>query len=464
MRTLPLRVRLTAWYFLVLGLAFSAFSFLAFFEVRGSIHSAVDEGLRDRAAEIRELLERQLPPERVKHELAEGSNLRGEDDILEIAETNGEWEYSSAPATHFGLRLPTARTTTEKFHFSTMYSMDKPLRVMNGQIPIDHKAYAVLIATPVDEFYEAINRFKLTLLLSVPALLLIASAGAYWLSRKAIAPVGEIARAANSIRENELSKRLPVPQTGDELQSLSETLNELFGRLERAFRRISEFTADASHELRTPVALMRTRTEIALRKPRSETEYRETIVRIHTELERTSVLIENLMTLARADSGSQTVQLTSLDMNEVLQEIWEPARLLANENSIHYEQTLPKTPVLVSGNAALLRRLILILIDNAVKYTQREGRISVVLDARDDAAVTEIHDNGIGISSSDLPHIFERFYRSDASRSRESGGTGLGLSIANWIADAHKGEISVASTIGKGSVFQVRIPLCKDEI
>lgn len=464
MRTLPLRVRLTAWYFLVLGLAFSAFSFLAFFEVRGSIHSAVDEGLRDRAAEIRELLERQLPPERMKHELAEGSSLRGEDDILEIAETNGEWEYRSAPATHFGLRLPTARTTTEKFHFSTMYSMDKPLRVMNGQIPIDHKAYAVLIATPVDEFYEAINRFKLTLLLSVPALLLIASAGAYWLSRKAIAPVGEIARAANSIRENELSKRLPVPQTGDELQSLSETLNELFGRLERAFRRISEFTADASHELRTPVALMRTRTEIALRKPRSETEYRETIVRIHTELERTSVLIENLMTLARADSGSQTVQLTSLDMNEVLQEIWEPARLLANENSIHYEQTLPKTPVLVSGNAALLRRLILILIDNAVKYTQREGRISVVLDARDDAAVTEIHDNGIGISSSDLPHIFERFYRSDASRSRESGGTGLGLSIANWIADAHKGEISVASTIGKGSVFQVRIPLCKDEI
>jgi heavy metal sensor kinase len=424
----------------------------------------VDEGLRDRAAEIRELLERQLPPERVKHELAEGSSLRGEDDILEIAETNGEWEYRSAPAIHFGLRLPAARTATEKFHFSTMYSMDKPLRVMNGQIPIDHKAYAVLIATPVDEFYEAINRFKLTLLLSVPALLLIASAGAYWLSRKAIAPVGEIARAANSIRENELSKRLPVPQTGDELQSLSETLNELFGRLERAFRRISEFTADASHELRTPVALMRTRTEIALRKPRSETEYRETIVRIHTELERTSVLIENLMTLARADSGSQTVQLTSLDMNEVLQEIWEPARLLANENSIHYEQTLPKTPVLVSGNAALLRRLILILIDNAVKYTQREGRISVVLDARDDAAVTEIHDNGIGISSSDLPHIFERFYRSDASRSRESGGTGLGLSIANWIADAHKGEISVASTIGKGSVFQVRIPLCKDEI
>jgi heavy metal sensor kinase len=464
MRTLPLRVRLTAWYFLVLGLAFSAFSFLAFFEVRGSIHSAVDEGLRDRAAEIRELLERQLPPELVKHELAEGSGLRGEDDILEIAETNGEWEYSSATAIHFGLSLPTARTATEKFHFSTMYSMDKPLRVLNGRIPIDQKAYALMIAAPVDEFYEAINRFKLTLLLSVPALLLIASAGAYWLSRKAIAPVGEIARAANSIRENELSKRLPVPQTGDELQSLSETLNELFGRLERAFRRISEFTADASHELRTPVALMRTRTEIALRKPRSEAEYRETIVRIHTELERTSVLIENLMTLARADSGSETVQLTSLDMNEVLQEILEPARLLANGKSIHYEQTLPKTPVLVSGNAALLRRLFLILIDNAVKYSPREGRISVVLDTSNDFAVTEIHDNGIGISASDLPHIFERFYRSDSSRSRESGGTGLGLSIAKWIADAHKGEISVASTIGKGSVFQVRIPLCKDEI
>src|ERR1700719_4979625 len=203
--------------------------------------------------------------------------------------------------------------------------------------------------SPMDDFYDAVNRFRLVLLLSVPVLVLVASAGGYWLSRKAVAPVGEIARAAQSISEHELSKRLPILQTGDELQSLSETLNEMFDRLERAFKRVTQFTADASHELRTPVALMRTRTEVALRKQRSEADYRETIVRIHQELERTSALIENLMTLARADSGNEPLQVAPTNLNEILLEISEPARLLAEGKSIHYDQRLPETAAGVRG-------------------------------------------------------------------------------------------------------------------
>jgi heavy metal sensor kinase len=462
MRPLPLRVRLAAWYFLVLCLAFGAFSLLAFFEVRGSIHSAVDEGLRDRAADIKERLERQWPAEQVKSELAAGSSVRGEDDILEIAETRGEWEYSSVSALRYGLQLTRPGKPGEKFQFSTMYSKGMPLRVLNGQLRTGGKTYDVQIAAPMDDFYDAVNRFGLLLLFSVPLLLLVASAGGYWLSRKAVAPVGEIARAAQSISEHELSKRLPILQTGDELQSLSETLNEMFGRLERAFKRVTQFTADASHELRTPVALMRTRTEIALRKERSEGDYRETLVRIHQELERTSALIENLMILARADAGSEALRVASTNLNEVLLEISEPARLLAEGKSIQYDQLLPETPVCVNGNAPALRRLFLILLDNAVKYTPREGRISVVLDASDGAAVTEIRDTGVGISPSDLPHIFERFYRADESRSRESGGTGLGLSIAKWIAEAHHGSISIVSKVGEGAVFRVQIPLSEE--
>jgi signal transduction histidine kinase len=182
------------------------------------------------------------------------------------------------------------------------------------------------------------------------------------------------------------------------------------------------------------------------------------------ELERTSALIENLMTLARADSGSEPLRLAPTNLNEILLEISEPARLLAEGKSIQYDQRLPETPVCVNGNAPSLRRLFLILIDNAVKYTSREGRISVVVDASDGSAVTEIRDTGVGISPTDLPHIFERFYRADESRSRESGGTGLGLSIAQWIVEAHKGKISVASKIGEGSVFRVQIPLSEDSI
>jgi len=445
-------------------LAFGLFSFLAFFEVRGSIHSAVDEGLRDRAADIRELLERQWPAEQVKRELAAGSSVRGEDDILEIAETRGEWAYDSVSALHYGLHLGRSGKPGEKFQFSTVYSKRMPLRILNGQLRVADKAYDVQIAAPMDDFYDAVNRFRLVLLFSVPVLVVVASAGGYWLSRKAVAPVAEIARAAQSISEHELSKRLPILQTGDELQSLSETLNEMFGRLERAFKRVTQFTADASHELRTPIALMRTRTEVALRKQRSEADYRETIVRIHRELEKTSALIENLMTLARADSGNEPLQVAPTNLNELFLEISETARLLAEGKSIQYDQRLPETPLNVSGNAPSLRRLFLILIDNAVKYTSREGRISVVLGSSDGAAVTEIRDTGVGISTTDLPHIFERFYRADESRSRESGGTGLGLSIAKWIAEAHQGKISVVSKVGEGSVFRVQIPLSEDDL
>ena len=462
MRPLPIRVRLTAWYFLVLCLAFGMFSFLAFFEVRESIHSAVDEGLRDRAADIRELLERQWPPEQVKRELAAGSSVRGEDDILQIAETRGEWAFTSVSALRYGLQIVRPAKLGEKFQFSTVYSKRMPLRILNGQLRVADKAYDVQIAAPMDDFYDAVNRFRLVLLFSVPVLVLVASAGGYWLSRKAVAPVGEIARAAQSISEHELSKRLPILETGDELQSLSEILNAMFARLERAFKRVTQFTADASHELRTPIALMRTRTEVALRKQRSEAEYRETLLRINQELERTSALIENLMTLARADAGSEALQVAPTNLNELLLEISETARLLAEGKSIQYEQRLPKTPLCVTGNAPSLRRLFLILIDNAVKYTPHDGRISVVLDTSDGAAVTEIRDTGVGISPEDLPHIFERFYRADQSRSRESGGTGLGLSIAQWIAEAHRGEISVVSKIGEGSVFRVQIPLSEE--
>jgi heavy metal sensor kinase len=446
----------------VLCLAFGAFSLLAFFEVRGSIHSAVDEGLRDRAADIRELLERQWPPEQVKRELAAGSSVRGEDDILQIAETRGEWAYSSVSALRYGLQIVRPAKPGEKFQFSTVYSKRMPLRILNGQLRVAGKNYDVQIAAPMDDFYDAVNRFRLVLLLSVPVLVLVASAGGYWLSRKAVAPVGEIARAAQSISEHELSRRLRVLHTGDELQSLSETLNAMFARLERAFKRVTQFTADASHELRTPIALMRTRTEVALRKQRSEAEYRETILRINQELERTSALIENLMTLARADAGSEALQVAPTNLNELLLEISETARLLAEGKSIQYDQRLPKTPLCVTGNAPSLRRLFLILIDNAVKYTPHDGRISVVLETSDGAAVTEIRDTGVGISPEDLPHIFERFYRADESRSRESGGTGLGLSIAQWIAEAHRGKISVVSKVGAGSVFRVQIPLSEE--
>src|SRR2546428_263395 len=234
-------------------------------------------------------------------------------------------------------------------------------------------------------------------------------------------------------------------------------------RLESAFKRISQFTADASHELRTPVALMRTTAELSLRKPRPEAEYREALTQILRELETTSALVEKLMLLARADSGVEALQFAPLDLAENLREACRQGHTLAQAKQISLQEQIANRPVIVEGDAHALQRLFLILIDNAVKYTPAEGRVTASLTDTNGFAVAEIRDTGIGIATVDLPHIFERFYRADKARSREMGGVGLGLSIGRWIAEAHGGAIEVESTPSQGSVFRVRLPISKGE-
>jgi len=253
-----------------------------------------------------------------------------------------------------------------------------------------------------------------------------------------------------------------VPRTGDELQRLSETLNGMLERLEQAFRRITQFTADASHELRTPVALMRTRAEIILRKARTEEEYREALRQILEDLQRTSTLIENLMLLARADSGAEALQRARINMVECLEEACLEGQALAESKQIDLQAELPQAPVWIDGDSNSLLRLFLILLDNAVKYTPVQGRITVSLHSSNGSAVAEVQDSGIGIAADDLPHIFERFFRADPARSRQTGGAGLGLSIGKWIAEAHGGTIVAESKPGEGSVFQVKIPLARE--
>jgi signal transduction histidine kinase len=234
-------------------------------------------------------------------------------------------------------------------------------------------------------------------------------------------------------------------------------------RLEQAFRRITQFTADASHELRTPVALMRTRAEVALRRPRSQEEYRETLCQILEDLQRTSSLIENLMLLARADSGAETLPRTRIDLVVPLEQACLEGRTLAETKRIVLCEQSPQSPVWVNGDTNSLRRLFLILLDNSVKYTPHQGRITVSLSSNDGWAIAEVRDTGMGIAKEDLSHIFERFFRADRARSRETGGAGLGLSIGQWIAQAHGGTIQAFSEPGEGSTLQVRLPLAGEE-
>jgi heavy metal sensor kinase len=457
MKRLSIRLRLTAWYFAILLASLSLFGIVAFVAMRKGIEKSVDENLGGQADGVAEVMGRvlQQEPAELQDELREHQELREQADFLQVCDQDGRWIYRSRLMTHYDVPAPVKAS----YSAYNVMSADLPLRVLVREISAGGQKYRIQVAAPMDDFYDAIDQFKLMILLLSPLLLILASAGGYWLSRRALAPVDQITRAAQDINSNSLAKRLDIPQSGDELQRLSETLNSMLGRLESSFNRITQFTADASHELRTPLALMRTTTEVSLRTSQTVADYREAQQEVLAELEKTSSLVEKLMLLARADAGVETLQHAPVNLAECLRDACKDGKVLAAAKQLTFTEGIESSELIVEGDSHALHRLFLILIDNAVKYTPSGGSITVGLKRTDASAVAEFRDTGIGISADDLPNIFERFYRADKARSREFGGVGLGLSIARWVAEAHRGSIEVQRTPGSGSVFRVRLPL-----
>jgi len=460
MMRLPIRLRLTAWYFAILAVVLSSFGVSAYFAMRHSIRQTVDEELQVRSEGVRQLIERDIQrghQDDLPEGLREHTELRAGGALLQVSDEQGNWLYRSSVMSDYGVPRPATvpRRATE------YTGKDVPLRIWNQKVSVGGQSYLIQSAFEMDDFYEALHHFALLLFISIPSLLVCAAAGGYWISTRALAPVDQITQTARTISAQNLSSRLVVPKTGDELQRLSETLNGMLGRLEAAFKKITQFTADASHELRTPVAVMRTRAELSLRKARSAEEYRDVIAEVLAELEKTSGLIEQLMFLARADSGAETLHFSATNVAEVLREACHQGSALAEAKQIAFQEQISEDSLWIQGDAGSLRRLFLILIDNAVKYTPANGQVEVSLQRNDGYAVAEVRDTGIGIAETDLPNVFERFYRADKARSRESGGVGLGLSIGRWITEVHAGTIEVQSSQGRGSVFQIRLPIMK---
>jgi signal transduction histidine kinase len=274
--------------------------------------------------------------------------------------------------------------------------------------------------------------------------------------------VDAIAHAAQRISIENLAERLTVPKTRDQLARLSETLNAMLARIEASVRRMAQFTADASHELRAPVSLIRTTAEVAaMKRDRPAAEYLNALDDILQEAERTSQVVDSLMLLVRADSGQQAVELIPVDAASIVQTAAEQGERLARSREVSFSLQLPPGPVRIDADPEALRRALLILLDNAAKYTPRGGSMEMGLAVRDGQAVAYVSDSGIGIDAADLSHVFDRFWRADKARSREHGGAGLGLSIAKSIVEMHGGRISVSSELGKGSRFEIRVPLVR---
>lgn len=455
------RFRLTAWYSAILAATLAAAGYGLWWELRDSIHETVDRDLRSRLKGMRDYLQREVADKEsgpLAQELAEQAAMAPAGTRYRIAGADGHWIYESPGTSGWYPSPDSLSPMTSKGKAQTIHDGSMPVRILSAPVPMG----IIQIGIPIDEFYEMLDAFTWTCILASPLLLLLAAAGGYWMSRRALAPVDRITRTAGEIEARNLSQRLPLRGTMDELDRLSATLNSMFARLEAAFQRMAQFTADASHELRTPVAIIRTTAEVARSRPRSEEEYARVLDRILLESERTTALIEDLMLLARADAGADGIQFEPVNVANAVRESLQEARVLADAGKVRMEADL-STECIVSGDFQALRRLFLILVDNAIKYTPPGGEVRVHIKVEHNppspAAVIAVRDTGIGISAEDLPHIFERFYRTAKDRSRKTGGAGLGLSIARWIAAKHGGEISVESVVGAGSVFRMKLPL-----
>ncbi len=427
-----IRLRLTAWYALVLLAGLTLFGAGMWVALEKRLVAGVDTQLAERIRGFETVLE-------VEGEEADRNQLRVE--ISEYAREIPEGGMMQVGDAAGVLLAPRSAASGRAY------------RILTARVKSRGQTYDVLVAGSLHEVQSVMREFRDLLLMLIPGALVVACLGGYWISTRALAPVDEITRVAKSISVQNLSRRLRVPNTGDELQRMSETWNEVLERLDVAVKRIRQFTADASHELRTPVAIVRATAELALRRERSAAEYRQSLADIQREAERMTELTESLLAVARAGAQGTEMPLKPLDLNEVMAQVVRESASLAVERRVDLGFQQLNGPAVALANEAGIRRLLLILIENAIRHTPASGCITVSTCASRDSIVLAVQDTGEGIAEDTLPHVFERYYRGETAR--DGAGAGLGLSIAQTIAEAHGSAIEVQSAPGRGTRFAI---------
>jgi heavy metal sensor kinase len=322
----------------------------------------------------------------------------------------------------------------------------------------DGSKFVIESGVPYHQVEVVLRGLLVTFAVYMPFIISLAVVSGYWLMRRSLQPVDEITKRAEGITSTNLSERLPAVRTGDELERLSVSLNRMIERLDQAFQHINRFSADASHELRTPLTILQLELEGIAQSHRLNPSLTDQIGSALEETDRMSHIVENLLAISRLDAGEVKMDKTRLDLGDLAASTAEQMRLLAEEKWILFRSNVADD-IYVEGDRSRLQQVIVNLIANAIKYTQEGGEVEVSVRSEGSTAVLEVSDNGAGISSQALPHVFERFYRADRARSRNSGGAGLGLAIVKAICTAHGAEIKVSSEEGHGSRFRVELPL-----
>ncbi|HPO63080.1 MAG TPA: ATP-binding protein [Candidatus Kapabacteria bacterium] len=319
----------------------------------------------------------------------------------------------------------------------------------------------ISVGYSIEDIENTLNGLFSILIYAFPIILIISTIGGLILSKLSLRAIDEIAVNAEEITASNLSRRLPEPLTNDEVGHLTNTLNKMIERLEGSFNQIRQFTSDASHELKTPLTILRGEIEIALQSQKKPEQYQIILASALEEAERLSNVVETLLELSRADAGQVKMAFQEQNISKLIADISEDAEILAEQKSIWVEKKIPAT-VIANFDSARMHQAILNIVDNAIKYTNEHGKISIELTEDEKYAILKVSDTGIGIPKNQLPYIFDRFYRVDKARSHETRGAGLGLSIVKWIIDVHKGKIDVKSQLLYGTSFTIKIPKKKN--
>ena len=461
MKKLSIGVRLTIWYLAVFALGELIFGVGMWMILRHNLLDIVDDSLESQVDDLKNFLDAQKPDAslaKLQEQVREAYGIEHSGDFLQLSMAAGDMVYQSPfLRAHQDMLMPVDRVSAQTFRIR--HAERRHFRFIYEKLEANGRTFIVEMGTTADDAIDTLHLFRDYLLMFAPVLLMVAALVGHWLSRRALAPVDALVQTARKISGTNLSGRLTKLETGDELQRLSDTMNEMLDRLEFAFRRITQFTADASHELRTPVSLIRTESELALRRSRSEAEYKESLNHILFEAERTTALIERLLELARADSGREAIEIHPMDLRQTLESIVVHWQQVSAARNLEFFASIGERATFVMGDESLLRRLTEILLDNAFKYTPSPGWVRLSLEQKAERAWVTVQDSGVGIAAEDQDKIFERFYRVDKARSRAQGGTGLGLAIAKWIVSQHHGTMAVESRPGEGAIFRVELPL-----
>ncbi len=484
-RLLGIRAQLTLWYTIVFAILILLFGTVFYVNLHMSLVSSFDDALRLRTQQIAA----GIAEENGKITISDVTGgLPGivDGDEVKGAATAGHITPARHRETHpdvvFGALVRIIGATGQTVYVSPAFlnlnvplvSIIQPLHgtswkgtitARNGQSVrlysaalIDNgKVFGVAqVGESLASLDTTLHSVLVEFLLIVPFVLLLSAFGSYWLATNAFAPIKRLTRAARRIKDGDLQQRVPVPLAKDEVQSLALTFNEMIERLNKAFMQQRRFAADASHELRTPVAAIRGMTDVVLAQDASPEEYVTVLREVNNEAERLGHLITDLMALARADEGLKLFEREPVRLDLLAADVAATTEPLAAERGITLEVDNHE-PALVLGDEARLIQVIMNLLANAITYTNAGGKVKLSVQVKHNGACLTVRDTGIGIAPEHLPHIFERFYRADPARS--TGHSGLGLAIVDWVVHAHGGAISVESQVGQGTAFIVALPL-----